>query len=257
MRIAVPECAASPTRASQRAPARASWLRRRRGNSSPSVDVVERAAPRHQRVGLEHVAGSRVDAGKRLAERAHFARRRCEQSGRDVEQRRFAAAGRARRPTRIRRRRRPASCRSPPCSVLPALHRRRRTCTRDIATARARRAATALLAIFLHALSARSCCRTSSRDRSSRPARSARTNSAPCRRSSRPPSRRARPANSLPCSSAARPCTSPDRRRNIRPARSRPLSSGRAFCSHRSARTIALTTACAVFGFFFTQSTGA
>ena len=34
-------------------------------------------------------------------------------------------------------------------------------------------------------------------------------------------------------------------------------SSGRAFCSHRSARTIALTTACAVLGFFFTQSAGA
>src|SRR6185312_9197610 len=58
-------------------------------------DVGERAAPRHQRVGLEHVAGAAVEALQRRAVDHHRARRRVEEPRREVEQRRLAAARRA------------------------------------------------------------------------------------------------------------------------------------------------------------------
>ena len=57
-------------------------------------DVRERAAPRHQRFGLEHVSRARVDPGERRAVDEHPSCRRREQARGDVQERRFAAAGR-------------------------------------------------------------------------------------------------------------------------------------------------------------------
>ena len=54
--------------------------------------VVEGAAPRHQGVGLEHVARAAVDAPQRFAEHPHVARGRLQQAGGDVQQRGLAAA---------------------------------------------------------------------------------------------------------------------------------------------------------------------
>ncbi|MNT31270.1 hypothetical protein D3C72_1670980 [compost metagenome] len=54
--------------------------------------VVQRAAPWHQRLGLEHIAGAAVDADQRLAEHAHGAAGRLQQAGADVQQCGLAAA---------------------------------------------------------------------------------------------------------------------------------------------------------------------
>ena len=40
----------------------------------PGEHVVERAPPRHQRLGLEHVTGVAIDAGKRFAQHDDAAR---------------------------------------------------------------------------------------------------------------------------------------------------------------------------------------
>ena len=65
------------------------------GELESGENVVARIAPWHQRFGLEHVAGAAIDAGKRRAQHAHVARRGLQQPGRDIEQRRLAATGRA------------------------------------------------------------------------------------------------------------------------------------------------------------------
>ena len=83
---------ASPTRASQSSPAPARLARSHAAELQARRDVGERAAPRHQRLGLEHVARAPVDARERLAEDAHRARRGLEQARGDVEQRGLAAA---------------------------------------------------------------------------------------------------------------------------------------------------------------------
>ena len=61
----------------------------------PGGDVLQRRAPRHQAVGLEHVAGAAVDSRERRAEHLDRSAARREQAGGDVEQRALAAAGRA------------------------------------------------------------------------------------------------------------------------------------------------------------------
>ena len=65
----------------------------------PCSHVAQRIAPRHQRVGLEHVARASIDGPatgvEPRAERVDIAGRRREQSGSDVQQRRLAATGRA------------------------------------------------------------------------------------------------------------------------------------------------------------------
>src|SRR5450830_184435 len=57
-------------------------------------DVLQRTAPWHQGFCLEHVAGAFVDADQLFAEHLDAARRRLQQTCTDVEQSRFAAAGR-------------------------------------------------------------------------------------------------------------------------------------------------------------------
>jgi ABC-type amino acid transport substrate-binding protein len=64
----------------------------------PGHHVGQPGAPRHQRVGLEHVAGTPVDAvggDQPLAEHLDRAGRRRQKPGRDVQQGGLAAAGRA------------------------------------------------------------------------------------------------------------------------------------------------------------------
>src|SRR5262245_36896652 len=56
-------------------------------------DIGESRAPRHQRLRLEHVSGTRVQPIQRLAEDAHFASTRNEETGSDVEQRALPATG--------------------------------------------------------------------------------------------------------------------------------------------------------------------
>ena len=86
--------------------------------------VVEGAAPGHQRLGLEHVAGAAVHARERLAEDPRVARRGPEQSRRDVEERGLAAARRARPPRRTRPRRSRGPRPSRPCSSRRPSRRR-------------------------------------------------------------------------------------------------------------------------------------
>ena len=56
-------------------------------------DIVERGLPGKQRVGLKQIAGFRVQSAKRPVEDPHRARRRLQQTGGDVEQRRLSAPG--------------------------------------------------------------------------------------------------------------------------------------------------------------------
>src|SRR2546428_1519253 len=55
-------------------------------------DIFYGVAPRHERLGLEHVARARVDPTERASEHAYRADRGLEQPGGDVEQGRLAAA---------------------------------------------------------------------------------------------------------------------------------------------------------------------
>jgi len=57
-------------------------------------DIFDGVPPGHERFCLEHVARSRVDAGKPRSKDRHRAGRRLEQAGGDVEQRRLAASRR-------------------------------------------------------------------------------------------------------------------------------------------------------------------
>src|SRR2546423_1714539 len=75
------------TSATSRGRSRSTW------NSPAGHAVLRRRAPRHQALGLEHVAGARVDAREPLAEDTHHAGAGQEQPGRHVEQRALAAAG--------------------------------------------------------------------------------------------------------------------------------------------------------------------
>jgi hypothetical protein len=59
----------------------------------PGRHVVERAAPWHQRLSLEHIAGAPVDAEQRLAKHPKLPGRWLQQAGSQIQQRRFAAAG--------------------------------------------------------------------------------------------------------------------------------------------------------------------
>jgi hypothetical protein len=56
-------------------------------------DVLQRRLPGKQRFGLEQIPGRAVETGERGIKDRDPARGRCKQSGGDVEQRRFAAAG--------------------------------------------------------------------------------------------------------------------------------------------------------------------
>ncbi len=64
------------------------------GDLQADGDIVERGLPGEQRVGLEQVAGLPVQPGERPAEDLDAAGGGREQTGRDIEQRRLAAAGR-------------------------------------------------------------------------------------------------------------------------------------------------------------------
>ncbi len=57
-------------------------------------DILQRTAPRHQRFSLEHVTGAAVDAEQRFAKHLDAAGRRLQQTGADIQQGRFTAAGR-------------------------------------------------------------------------------------------------------------------------------------------------------------------
>lgn len=54
-------------------------------------DVVQRAFPGHQRLGLEQIAGARVDVLERLAEDLRLALQGREQAGGHVQQRGFSS----------------------------------------------------------------------------------------------------------------------------------------------------------------------
>src|SRR3546814_14660917 len=56
--------------------------------------ILQRGLPRHQRIGLEQVAGPAVQAAKCRAVDLDAAGRRLQQAGGGIEQRRLAAAGR-------------------------------------------------------------------------------------------------------------------------------------------------------------------
>ena len=68
---------------------------RRALDLEPDRDIVDRGLPGKQRIGLEQIAGLPVEAGERAVENPHRSRYRPQQAGRDIEQRRFSAAGRA------------------------------------------------------------------------------------------------------------------------------------------------------------------
>src|SRR6266508_3793281 len=55
-------------------------------------DIFHSVAPRHERLGLEHVARARVDPAERASEHGYRAGRGLEQPGSDIEQSRLAAA---------------------------------------------------------------------------------------------------------------------------------------------------------------------
>src|SRR5437773_6004326 len=55
-------------------------------------DIFYGVAPRHERLGMEHLARARVDPAERASEHGYRAGRGLEQSGSDVEQGRLAAA---------------------------------------------------------------------------------------------------------------------------------------------------------------------
>ena len=55
-------------------------------------DIFQGVAPRHERLGLEHVARARVDPAQRTSEYGYRAGRWLEQPGSDIEQSRLAAA---------------------------------------------------------------------------------------------------------------------------------------------------------------------
>src|SRR5262245_47246187 len=65
------------------------------GGLEPDRHVLQRRLPRKQRLRLEQVTGLAVEAGERRAEDLDAARRGRNEPGGDVEQGRFAAAGRA------------------------------------------------------------------------------------------------------------------------------------------------------------------
>ncbi len=73
----------------------ARFVRRHAAEFQAGDDVAERISPRHQRIGLKHVTGVRVDSGKSFAQYLYGPGGRLQQSRRNVEQSRFSAAGRA------------------------------------------------------------------------------------------------------------------------------------------------------------------
>ena len=64
------------------------------GGLETDRDVLERGLPGKQRLGLKQIAGLPVEAGERRTENVGTSAGRRNQPGRDVEQGRFAAAGR-------------------------------------------------------------------------------------------------------------------------------------------------------------------
>jgi hypothetical protein len=65
------------------------------GSLEPDRNILERGLPWKQRVGLEKIAGLAVEPGEPRTENVDLARRRRDQPGGNIEQGRFAAAGRA------------------------------------------------------------------------------------------------------------------------------------------------------------------
>ena len=69
-------------------------LARRALDVEADGDIVDRGLPGKQRIGLKQIAGIPVQAGQRLTENLHRPRGGLQKPGRDIEQRRFPAAGR-------------------------------------------------------------------------------------------------------------------------------------------------------------------
>ncbi len=61
----------------------------------PRRHVVQHGAPREDRVGLEHEADARIDAGHSVAHQPHLAGARLEQAGDQAQRGRFAASRRS------------------------------------------------------------------------------------------------------------------------------------------------------------------
>src|SRR5450432_896442 len=69
-------------------------LRARRAlDIEPNGDVVDCGLPGKQRIGLKQVTGLPVEACKRGIEDPHRSRSQLQQTGGDVQQRRFSASG--------------------------------------------------------------------------------------------------------------------------------------------------------------------
>ena len=125
VRIAVAEAAeadalAATPRACAAASAHAAEL-------EPGHHVLQRGAPGHQALGLEHVAGAPVDARRAAAPNTSTApAARREQPGGDVQQRALAAAGRADDRDELARADRQRRRRAPRCSAGPGRPCRRR-----------------------------------------------------------------------------------------------------------------------------------